>query len=102
MARTWATGGGPRIRWDRPHPQDKSGHGARCTATGRHDRQLPAPVETAYRAVPGTTFDKCPDTIPSSGPDVTVMKDFFAGMDWLLSVGPGLILGVCSFCVEHK
>jgi hypothetical protein len=45
---------GPLVRWDRPHPQDKSGHGARCTRDGAGmGRQLPAPVETAYHVVLG-------------------------------------------------
>ena len=56
---------------------------------------------TEYRVVPGK-LRQMPIYYPTNRPDYTVMKAFFAEMDWLLSVGFDVAMGVCSFCVEHK
>ena len=73
-----------------------------CAAgEGAADPVGPAPVETAYHVVLGK-LRQMPIYYPTDRPDDTVMKAFFADMDWLLPVGPDLAMGVCSFCVEHK
>ncbi len=52
-------------------------------------------VDNRIPRVPGK-LRQMPIYYPTNRPDYTVMKAFFAEMDWLLSVGFDVAMGVCS------